>query len=213
MLPPALVADIGGGAYPAVINILLALAERERTGRGRHLDVAMADNVLTWMYWALGNGLGARRWPRRGAELLTGGSPRYRSTAPPTAGTSRPRPLEDRFWAAFCEAVELPDAVCATTPRDPAATAPAVAERIAARPASHWEDRFGDADGCCSVVRTVEEAAADPAFAERGVFGAETGDGDGATMPALPLPIDAGLRARDVRPHAPRLGEHGGRGA
>ncbi|HYM57306.1 MAG TPA: CaiB/BaiF CoA-transferase family protein, partial [Solirubrobacteraceae bacterium] len=47
VLPPALVADIGGGSYPAVINILLALIERERTGRGARLDIAMTDNVFT----------------------------------------------------------------------------------------------------------------------------------------------------------------------
>src|ERR1700712_5629768 len=36
VVPPALVADIAGGAYPAVINILLALNQRERTGLGRY---------------------------------------------------------------------------------------------------------------------------------------------------------------------------------
>src|SRR4051812_24032517 len=43
VVPPALVADIAGGAYPALINILLALREREHTGSGRFLDIAMAD--------------------------------------------------------------------------------------------------------------------------------------------------------------------------
>lgn len=33
VLPPALIADIAGGAYPAVINILMALRERDRSGR------------------------------------------------------------------------------------------------------------------------------------------------------------------------------------
>src|SRR5689334_24165859 len=35
VIPPALIADIAGGSYPAVINILLALRQRDRTGRGR----------------------------------------------------------------------------------------------------------------------------------------------------------------------------------
>lgn len=208
VLPPVLVADIGGGAYPAVMNILLALAERDRTGRGRHLDVAMADNVLTWMYWAFGNGLGAGHWPGRGVELLTGGSPRYRIYRTADGCHVAAAPLEDRFWAAFCGVVELPeplrdDAV------DPGATAAAVADLIGARPAAHWKERFAGVDTCCSIVRTVEEAAADPAFAERGLFDARTGDGAGATMPALPLPIDPGLRAPDLDPFAPCLGEHG----
>jgi crotonobetainyl-CoA:carnitine CoA-transferase CaiB-like acyl-CoA transferase len=208
VLPHVLVADIGGGAYPAVMNILLALAERRRTGSGRHLDVAMADNVLTWMYWAIGNGLGAGRWPRRGAELLTGASPRYRIYRTADGRHVAAAPLEDRFWAAFCDVVELPEPL-RDDARDPAATAEAVAGLIAAEPAAHWERRFAAVDACCSIVRSVEEAMSDEAFAARGLFAELTGDGAGATMPALPLPIDRGLRAGDVAAHAPRLGEHG----
>ena len=54
VIPPALIADIAGGAYPAVINILLALRIRDATGQGRRLDIAMADNLFPLMYWALG---------------------------------------------------------------------------------------------------------------------------------------------------------------
>src|SRR5882724_164983 len=36
-LPPVLAADIAGGTYPAVINILLALRQRDITGQGTHL--------------------------------------------------------------------------------------------------------------------------------------------------------------------------------
>src|SRR5687768_8746098 len=39
VLPPALIADISGGAYPAVMNILLALRACEKSGRGCKLDV------------------------------------------------------------------------------------------------------------------------------------------------------------------------------
>ena len=45
VVPPALVADIGGGSMPAVINILLALRQRDLTGEGCHLDIAMADEL------------------------------------------------------------------------------------------------------------------------------------------------------------------------
>src|SRR5712691_3888916 len=53
VVPPALIADIAGGAYPAVLNILLGLEERRRTGHGRHLDIAMADNLFPFMFWAI----------------------------------------------------------------------------------------------------------------------------------------------------------------
>jgi crotonobetainyl-CoA:carnitine CoA-transferase CaiB-like acyl-CoA transferase len=208
VLPPVLVADIGGGAYPAVINILLAIVERQSTGRGRRIDVAMADNVLTWMYWAIGNGLGAGRWPHRGEELLTGGSPRYRLYRTADGRHVAAAPLEDRFWANFCALIDLP-AELRDDRGDPAATGAAVAELIAHGTAAEWEARFARADVCCSIVRTVQEATEDPAFAARGLFAQVTGDGAGAAMPALPVPIDPALRGLDRRATAPRL-EHEG---
>jgi alpha-methylacyl-CoA racemase len=39
MVPPALIADIAGGSYPAALNILLALRARDASGRGCHLDM------------------------------------------------------------------------------------------------------------------------------------------------------------------------------
>ena len=63
IVPPALIADIGGGTYPAVINILLALRARDTSGKGCKLDIAMGDNLFTFLYWAMGNGLAAGEWP------------------------------------------------------------------------------------------------------------------------------------------------------
>ena len=76
-LPPVLAADIAGGSYPAVINILLALLQREKTGRGAHLDIAMCENLLPFAFWALAEGQVTGQWPGNGDGLLTGGSPRY----------------------------------------------------------------------------------------------------------------------------------------
>jgi len=208
VMPHALIADIGAGSYPAVMNVLLALLERDRTGAGRHLDVAMTDGVFTWMYWAYGNGLGAGRWPRRGAELLSGASPRYALYRTADGRHVAAAPIEERFWTALCDMLELPDAL-RDDARDPEATAAAVAERFARRSAAEWEERFAGADVCCSIVRTVEEATADPAFAARGLFDRVTGDGEGATMPALPVPVDPALLAPGARAAAPALGEDG----
>src|SRR3546814_17028411 len=44
-MPATAVADVGGGPYPAVINILLALVERGRTGLGRHIANSQADSL------------------------------------------------------------------------------------------------------------------------------------------------------------------------
>ena len=63
-VPPALIADIAGGSYPAVMNIVLALRQREATGEGTFIDVSMAESVLPFLYWAIGAGLAAGVWTK-----------------------------------------------------------------------------------------------------------------------------------------------------
>jgi itaconate CoA-transferase len=46
------IADIAAGMY-AYSNILAALLERGRTGRGRHLDVSMLESLVEWMSYPL----------------------------------------------------------------------------------------------------------------------------------------------------------------
>jgi len=113
-MTPTPLSDIGGGSYPAVINILLALVERQQTGRGRHLDVSMSDNVFPFMYWALGSAF-AGRLPQPGQELVTGGSPRYRIYGTRDGRFVAAAPIEDRFWTKFCEIVGVPETADAQT--------------------------------------------------------------------------------------------------
>jgi crotonobetainyl-CoA:carnitine CoA-transferase CaiB-like acyl-CoA transferase len=202
--PAALVADIGGGSFPAVINILLALRERERTGRGCRLDIAMADNLFTFMYWAVGDGLAARRWPRPGGALVTGGSPRYRVYRTRDDRFIAAAPLEERFWQNFCDAIGL-DAAAREDRRDPQAAIEAVAARIRERTAEEWRTRFAGKDVCCNVVSSIEQALADPHFQARGVFSRRL-TADGESIAALPVPIAEAWRGADTAGY-PALGE------
>ena len=204
MLPPALLADIGGGSYPAVINILLALFQRQRTGEGAFLDVAMADNVFPFLYWAIGNGLAAGRWPRPGGELVTGGSPRYNLYRTADGQFVAAGPLEDRFWEAFCDLLGL-DERERNDASDPEATKRLVASRVAARPAEYWRERFAGRDCCCAVVRSVREALDDPDFGARGLFDRLV-EGDGTTIAALPLPLAPAFRQSEQQLGYPSLG-------
>ena len=77
VLPPALVADIAAGAFPAVMNILLALQQRNATGTGCRLDIAMTDALFAFQYWNIGRMQATGESTISGAELVTGGSPRY----------------------------------------------------------------------------------------------------------------------------------------
>ena len=203
-LPPGLIADIGGGALPAVINILLALRAAAATGQGCHLDVAMTDHLFAWQWWALGL-LATGRAPRPGGELLSGGSPRYQVYRTADGRFLAVAPLEQRFWDVFCDRIELPAERRDDAP-DPEATRNAVARIIASGTAAHWQERFAGQDCCCTLVASLEEALADQHFRGRGLFDADVEQG-GERISALPLPLAPALRgAPDVRA-APQLGE------
>lgn len=206
--PAALVGDIGGGTYPALFNILLALLERNRSGKGCHLDIAMADNLFTYQFWALGQGLAAGQWPRPGGELFTGGSPRYRVYPTADGRFAAAAPLEDKFWAGFCELIGLPEEL-RDDGRDPGATIQAVAEAILARDSAHWREAFAGREVCCSIVSSLEEAVADPQFAGRGLFDRRL-TADGRSIPALPTPLAPSLRADAAEAGYPALGEANG---
>src|SRR6185312_1303207 len=77
VVPPMLAADIAGGSFPAVINILLALRARDQTGQGCHIDIAMSDAMFTFTWAALALGAATGKFPKPGEMWLTGGSPRY----------------------------------------------------------------------------------------------------------------------------------------
>ena len=210
VVPPALIADIAGGAYPAVMNILLALQERQRTNKGCYLDVAMTDNMFPFLYWAMGSGLAAGQWPGNGTDLVTGGTPRYRLYATADGKTVAAAPIEQKFWDAFCQIVELDPALRDDT-RDAAATTAEVARLIAAADSATWRKRFAGVDCCCSVVASLAEAVEDPHFKARGLFAHRLVNEDGAELPALPIPIDGQFRgAPDLALGAAQLGADNG---
>lgn len=205
VLPPALIGDIAGGAYPAVVNILLALRQRDATGQGCKIDVAMADNLFTFMYWALGNGWAAGRWTAGGDELVSGGSPRYNVYRTRDDRFLAAAPLEDKFWGAFCTLLGVEER-CRDDARDPRATYEAVAACVRARSADELRTLFAGKDVCCSIAATVDEAVRDPHFAARGLFAWTLAAGD-ATMPALPIPVAEQFRRPPAPVSYPALGE------
>jgi alpha-methylacyl-CoA racemase len=214
-LPAALVADIAGGTYPAVINILLALRQRDKTGLGCWLDIAMADNVFPFLYWAMGDGLVAGQWPRPGAALITGGSPRYNVYRTADDRFIAAAPMETKFWETFCRLISLvvPDDTAqgnadgyAVQDAENDILREQVAAIIATRTAAAWQAHFDGHDVCCTVVATIEEALHDPHFRARGLFDWTLTDGD-KSITALPVPVASQFRAHPQSTGYPALGD------
>jgi itaconate CoA-transferase len=102
------IADISAGMY-AYSNILAALIQRGRTGKGSHIDVAMLESMMEWMSYPLYYAMdGAAPPPRAGAAHAT-----IYPYGPFPAGDGRVVMLglqNEREWALFCSKVlERPD--------------------------------------------------------------------------------------------------------
>lgn len=204
-VPPALIADIGGGTLPAVINILLGLRQRDATGQGSCIDIAMADAMFTFAGHALAQGSATGKFPGAGAARLTGGSPRYQLYPTRDGKLVACAALEQKFWITFTAAIGLaPEFI--DDRRDPAQSIAAVAAVIAGKTADEWRPVLAEADCCVTIMATLEDALRDPHFVERGLFAHKVAGPTGATMPALPVPIDPAFRSSpDVVKAMPKL--------
>lgn len=203
VIPPVLIADLAGGAYPAVTNILLALRRRDKTGEGAYLDISMGENLLTLAYWGLGSGFAADQWPGGSDALVTGGSPRYQIYRTSDDRFLAAAPIENKFWDNFCSIIGL-----ATEMRAPGASErdaiAAVGEIIASKSAAEWTAAFEGKDVCCSIIASLKDAVVDPHVAARGLL-SRTISVDGRSIPALPVPLSEDFRgASETVP--PRLG-------
>jgi itaconate CoA-transferase len=108
------IADISAGMY-AYSNILAALIQRGRTGKGSHIEVSMLESMMEWMSYPLYYAMdGASPPPRAGAAHAT-----IYPYGPFPAGDGRVVMLglqNEREWALFCSKVlGMPE--LATDPR------------------------------------------------------------------------------------------------
>lgn len=195
----------------AAIGILAALSERNRSGKGQRVEVALMDSAVAGLVnvaQAALAGSAARRWGNAHATIV-----------PYQAFAASDRPLviavgNDAQWARLCSALELPglaeDPRYATNPdrvvrRD--ALVPLLAERIAQLTAAEWLNRLERAGVPCAPVQTVEEAVRDPVLRERDGIWSMSGRSYGEVETvASPIRLSR-TPPRRSRP-APGLGEH-----
>jgi alpha-methylacyl-CoA racemase len=149
-VPPVQIADLAAGGLTACVEILAALLERGRTGRGCRLEISMTHGS---------HGLVAHRTGGDPApRFLTGGIPCYLIYATADGRWLTVGALEPKFWARLCELIGRGDLV--ERQFDPGA-ADELAKVFAARPLSRWLDLFEGEDVCVGPVSTLAEAASD----------------------------------------------------
>jgi len=207
--PPSLsnlqIADLLGGAASAAIGILGALFGAARTGRGRYVDVAMADAVLAHQIFPLGALEDAGSVAPRGCDLLTGGVPCYGVYATCDGRFVAVGALEAKFWRTLCDTLGRPDLAPLqfATGVDGERVRGALEAIFATATLAQWRERLEHRDCCVTPVLTFEEALADPQFVARGMT-LRAGDGTRQYAPPFTLSPSSFAVVRD----APRQGEH-----
>ena len=152
-LPPIQIADLAAGALGAVTQVLAALLERERTGRGARLVVSMTHRS----HDLVAHRLGGEPIPR----MLTGALACYRLYRTADGRQLTVGALEPKFFERLCVLVGRPELAGRQYDAGQDALAAELAGVFATRPLADWLAHFGDEDVCVGPVWTREEAAAE----------------------------------------------------
>jgi len=205
------VADLLAGMY-AVSAILAALYERERSGVGQHIDLALLDTQVAGLAnQALG-------------FLVSGRSPRRRGTAHPNIvpyqafatadGYLMLAIGNDRQFAAFCGLAGLSE--LATDPRFATNAArvdhrdllvPQVAELLKRRETRHWLNELATASIPCGPINDIAQAFAEPQVVHREMHLTLPHPSAG-TAPGVRNPIRFSRTAIEYLRAPPLLGQH-----
>ena len=150
-LPPVQIADLAGGALYAVVEILAALLERERSGRGRHIDVSMTHNA---------HRLAAHRLHGEPERTLTGALACYRIYETADGRYLTITPVEPKFWRRLCEVIRREDLVDRQYEQGQEALAAELAAVFRTRTLADWVALFEGEDVMAGPVATLAEARA-----------------------------------------------------
>jgi crotonobetainyl-CoA:carnitine CoA-transferase CaiB-like acyl-CoA transferase len=160
------------GGLNAAFAIMAALYDRERTGEGQFIDVAMLDSIMPLMGWVAANLLIGGQQP-----VLMGND---NFTAAPS-GTFRTRDgfiniaaNKQEQWEALCDALGVQELL--TDPRfeqrdvrkrNRQALTPLLEAKLAERPTADWVDLLNARDIPSGAILGLEEALTQPQVRHR----------------------------------------------
>ncbi|MCC7346638.1 MAG: CoA transferase [Variibacter sp.] len=205
------IADMSGGIFSCK-GILAALYERERTGKGRRVEVSMFDAMLNLL------GYMGTMWLTNGEVPRPPGSA-HEYTVPWQAFETKDGYVvvatrQDNFWRKLCVVLEAPglaeDARFATNAgrvkhRDE--LEPQLEALMRMRTTADWLARMRAADVPCAPVNNIDGAFSEPPVAEREMI-VEYDHPDVGKVRLPGNPIKMGGMEGTISKPAPRLGEH-----
>lgn len=205
------IGDLTAALY-GVIAILAALRLRERTGIGRHLDIAMLDCQVAILEDALARYSATGNVPGRLGSRHPSITPFQEFHADDgyfVAGAGN-----ESLWQRFCDAIgmaQLKDDARFKLNADRTANHseldPILQHHFASRPRAHWLKCLGEAGVPCAPIADVAEVTRNPHLqARQMILHAEHPAFDGLIVPGSPIKITGSKAVPNTR--SPALGEH-----
>ncbi|MBO9355606.1 CoA transferase [Bordetella petrii] len=204
------IGDLGGGLFGA-IGVLAALAERERTGRGQHVDVSMLDAQVSLLNYMATMHLMSGIVPAGIGNSHFVHVP-YNSY-PTEDGHIIVACIGDAFWQRFLECIDLPALRKPEYDRQPGRYAAKaeidalVGAELRTRPTAYWLQKLSAARIPCGPVNNFRQALDDAQVRARDmVVEVPLKAGGAIQMPGNPVK----LSAAEPKPFGspPELGEH-----
>jgi crotonobetainyl-CoA:carnitine CoA-transferase CaiB-like acyl-CoA transferase len=188
--PPARVGasigDIGASLF-GTIGVLAALSDRNTTGRGAQVDIAMFDSQIAILENAVARYLNAGDVPRRLGS-------RHPLIAPFQAFPTKDEPVAicvdtEEQWSRFCKAIERTDLMSnphfgngSDRAKYHAELEPELIKALMTRTRAEWLSILDAADVPCGPINDVPAVVKDPQIVARGMIARE-GDGGYVNQP------------------------------
>lgn len=169
--PPGLLGDLANGSYTMIIGVLMAVIERQRTGKGQVVDAAIVDGA-SYMLGAMFGELELGLWDGDPAHSLLGGkAPFYGVYRCADGKWFSVGAIEQKFYATMLGILGLFDVDTSAEAQMDKEAWPALRERVAAafltRPQDEWTPLFAAVDSCGAPVLELGDLADDPHNAAR----------------------------------------------
>jgi crotonobetainyl-CoA:carnitine CoA-transferase CaiB-like acyl-CoA transferase len=205
------VADSCAGLY-AAFGIVMALLERERSGRGQWVQTSLLESLLALMDFQ------SARWLVAGE--VPGQAGNDHPTTMPTGvyasadGQVNICVVGQMMWERFCRALQRPEWLADPRYRSNRSRAQhravlnaAIAECIAAHDSAHWIETLNAQGVACGPINRIDQAFGDPQVRHLGI----TWPPEHPTLGAIALvgqPLHSDRHRSALRTPAPEAGEH-----
>jgi crotonobetainyl-CoA:carnitine CoA-transferase CaiB-like acyl-CoA transferase len=198
-----------GGSLSAVMGILAAVIDAQRTGEGRYVDVAMTDCALAHAIFPMVSLLNHGYTLPRGQDFLSGVLPCYHVYETADGRHIAVGALEKKFWALCCQTLGRPDLIASHWIYGNAAER--VRDEVAAifksQPLAHWTALFDGVDCCVTPVLTLAEALENEQIQARGMV-AHSRHPEAGPVTQFAFPVRFSEFEFTVDREAPQPGEH-----